>query len=76
MMNFTEKAAAKTDFFPEDWTASVVRAFNPGREKHYRGRGHNNRRSNYKNLISGEMTCLVKLFGLGGTFGYTGSSDC
>lgn len=58
---FYKKSHCENGFFPEDWTASVVRAFNPGRENIIEGEGITTDGQIIKNLVSGEMTCLVKL---------------
>ena len=58
---FYKKSHCENGFFPEDWTASVVRAFNPGRENIIEGEGITTDGQIIKNLASGEMTCLVKL---------------
>lgn len=58
---FYKKENCENSFFPEDWTASVVRAFNPGRETINEGEGETREGIKIKNLVNDEMTCLVKL---------------
>lgn len=58
---FYGKSRSTDGFFPEDWTASVVRAFNPGRENISEGEGVTVDGRCVKELVNGEMTCLVKL---------------
>ena len=58
---FYGKSRCTDGFFPEDWTASVVRAFNPGRENISEGEGITVDGQYVKELVNGEMTCLVKL---------------
>lgn len=58
---FYGKRQCSDGFFPEDWTASVVRAFNPGRENISEGEGITVDGQCVKELVSSEMTCLVKL---------------
>ena len=58
---FYGKESCYDSFFPEDWTASVVRAFNPGRENISEGEGITEDGWFIKELITGEMKCLVKL---------------
>ena len=47
--------------FSEDWTASVVRAFNPGRKNIAGGEGITEDGHFVSELTTGEMKCLVKL---------------
>ena len=58
---FYGKSQCTDGFFPEDWTASVVKAFNPGRENISEGEGITVGGQYVKELVNGEMTCLVKL---------------
>ena len=58
---FYGKKSCSDGFFPEDWTASVVRAFNPGRENIAEGEGITEDGHFVSELITGEMKCLVKL---------------
>ena len=51
----------RNDHFPEDWTASVVRAFNPGRETIQEGYGRAESGEWVKDLVKGELPILVKL---------------
>ncbi len=55
------KAECVSGNFPEDWTASTVRAFNPGREDIVEGYGKTEDGIYIKNLIKEEMPILVKL---------------
>ena len=47
--------------YPEDWTASTVRAVNPGREEIIEGYGRTQDGTFIKNLIGEDMPILVKL---------------
>lgn len=60
-----DKLRGKTDCisgnYPEDWTASTVRAFNPGREDIVEGYGKTVDGTYIKDLIGEDMPILVKL---------------
>ena len=58
---FFGKRNPENGFYPEDWTASTVKAFNPGREDIDEGEGKTREGISVKELVNGEMTCLVKL---------------
>lgn len=58
---FLQKESYQDGNFPEDWTASVVRAFNPGREQIVEGYGETEEGLFIKDLLKDEMRCLVKL---------------
>ncbi|MBD9010365.1 MAG: mannose-6-phosphate isomerase, partial [Clostridiales bacterium] len=58
---FFGKRNPENGFYPEDWTASTVKAFNPGREDIDEGEGKTGEGISVKELVNGEMTCLVKL---------------
>ena len=55
------KAECVSGNFPEDWTASTTRAFNPGREDIVEGYGRTANGSYIKELIGEDMPILVKL---------------
>lgn len=59
--NFLGKSDCRNGSFPEDRTASVVKAFNPGMENIVKGIGRVLNGNPVKNLANGEMKCLVKL---------------
>ena len=48
-------------YYPEDWTASVVKALNPGSDKEDEGFGYLEDGRMVKDVVNGEMRCLVKL---------------
>ena len=48
-------------YYPEDWTASVVKALNPDSDNANEGFGHLEDGTVVKDVINGEMRCLVKL---------------
>lgn len=48
-------------YYPEDWTASVVKALNPGSKVLNEGLGCLEDGTMVKDVIKGEMRCLVKL---------------
>ena len=58
---FYGRTECSDGYFPEDWTASVVSAFNPGRESIIEGIGITDDGRSVKDLVNGEMKCLVKL---------------
>ena len=58
---FYGKPVCENSSFPEDWTASVIKAFNPGREGIIEGYGRISDGSLVKDVINGEFKCLVKL---------------
>ncbi|MBR5308880.1 MAG: class I mannose-6-phosphate isomerase [Clostridia bacterium] len=55
------KGITQSGNFPEDWTASTVRAFNPGREDIIEGYGRTVDGDYIKDLIGKDMPILVKL---------------
>lgn len=59
--SFLGKSDCRNGSFPEDRTASVVKAFNPGTENIVKGIGRILNESSVKNLTNGEKKCLVKL---------------
>ena len=58
---FLGKATAEISHFPEDWTASFTRAFNPGREELVEGYGRTLDGTEIRSLASTAPRCLVKL---------------
>lgn len=56
-----EKSECVSGNFPEDWTASTVRAFNPGREDIIEGYGRTVEGVYIKDLIKENLPILVKL---------------
>lgn len=58
---FMGKSEARDGRFPEDWTASVVRAFNPGREDVVEGYGETQDGMLVKDIPNLKIRCLVKL---------------
>lgn len=55
------KPECKSGNFPEDWTASTVRAFNPGREEIVEGYGKTVDGVFIKDIVKEDMPILVKL---------------
>ncbi len=55
------KPECKSGNFPEDWTASTVRAFNPGREDIVEGYGKTVDGVFIKDIVKEDMPILVKL---------------
>ena len=58
--NFLNQAG-EDGYCPEDWTASIVQAFNPGVNNEREGLGALEDGRKVKDVIDGEMRCLVKL---------------
>ena len=53
--------AGEDGYYPEDWTASVVKALNPGSNDSNEGLGYLENGLMVKDVMKGEMRCLVKL---------------
>ena len=58
---FYGKLVGENSNFPEDWTASVIKAFNPGREDIEEGYGKIIDGRLVKDVVNDEFKCLVKL---------------
>ena len=58
---FLGKEKGETDYFPEDWTASVTKAFNPGREDLIEGYGKTVDGEEVRQITDVVPRCLVKL---------------
>ena len=58
---FLGKICCEDSYFPEDWTASVTRAFNPGREEIVEGYGRLTDGREIRTVQEEPLRCLVKL---------------
>ena len=58
---FYGREKGEDSYFPEDWTASLIKAYNPGREAIVEGYGRLADGSEVRNLPGLELRCLVKL---------------
>ena len=58
---FCGKENGADSFFPEDWTASLIKAYNPGREEIVEGYGYLSDGRMVRDLPGIELRCLVKL---------------
>lgn len=58
---FLGKETAEDSHFPEDWTASLVKAFNPGREDITEGYGKTEDGREIREICERKARCLVKL---------------
>ena len=58
---FYGRDSGEDSYFPEDWTASLVKAYNPGREAIVEGYGHLADGREVRGLQGISLRCLVKL---------------